>query len=551
MSRGLYRFYLYFVAISLAESIVVSLGALLYQAILFTPLSGRSVESQPYLNPPLDTTALNQALIQFIVTLLIAGGFGALHYWLIRRDSASDPNANESGVRSFLLNWYLAEATLTAIIAGVIALEQVGQRYNSNLALPLSIALAALVFALALEFERRRLTPTRGAALVFERLRRHGVPFIILLSVVVFTLYYGAYQLERVIGHQLGTYVCSSPLDPTFYPTCVGDEVTGALLGAVVAVAPWLWLLWLGRRDARSQMRQVFLLLGWVIGGMIFLTIALQEAIEYGLRLATPDGDVSKPGYFNQFDFAPSVVVGVVALAVYGWILLTRAEGAMSRETIRLTLRALAGLVLAAPFWYGVYSALLLVAGMIGPSPQTPFLTAWDHPVALMIAGVAYIPLAFWLGAGSRAWAINGPRRGFVLGLLAAGALVTASAAVSLLYALLTGLLSVAQPDSLAMARSAGAALLTGLTLGGLYLAIAVRERQFAGASRAPEAAPPVAAPVAPATPDTPTAPMTPSAPAAPAAAGLDEALAQLESGLISREAAAARIRELARAGAL
>jgi hypothetical protein len=214
----------------------------------------------------------------------------------------------------------------------------------------------------------------------------------------------------------------------------------------------------------------------------------------------------------------------------------------MSAQAVRLTMRALAGLVLAAPFWYGIYSALLLVAGMVGPSPQTPLPIAWDHSASQLIAGVGYVALAFWLGASSRTWSINGPRRGFVLALLAAGALVTASSAVSLLYALLTRLLGVPQPDRLFMARSAGAALLTGLALGGLYLLIAVRERQFAGAPRAPDSAPPVSAP---ASADAPIAPIAPATP------GLDETLTQLEGGLISKDIAAARIRDLARAGAL
>ncbi|HEX9039227.1 MAG TPA: hypothetical protein VF808_19765 [Ktedonobacterales bacterium] len=534
MSRGLYRFYLYFVTISLAESIVVSLGALLYQLLQRTPLQGSGY--YPGFGSPSDSTPLSQAVIQFTVTLVVAGAFLALHYWLIRRDSASDPvGARESGVRAFLLNWTEANATLTAVIAGVIAMWYVGQTYGSA-APATATALAALVLALALEWERRRLTPTRGAAQVFDRLRRHLVPYIILLSVVIYTLYNLANHLERLIGQQ-GLYTCN-PINGQQYqlPTCVGSEINGALLSAAVAVGSWLWLLWLGSRDAQSQMRQVMLLLGWASGGMITLAYALQVAAEYILRRLTPNAGA--PDYLNSSDFGPWLVVAFVTLAVYGWVLRARAGGAMGAQAVRLTMRALAAAVLAFPFWYGVYLVLLLyVTFLAQPGATSPTLASWDRPLSYLIAGVGYIPLAFWLGAGSRATEIRGPRRGFVLALLAAGALVTASAAVSLLYTLLTRALSVPLSGRLLTAETAGSSLLTGLALGGVYLFIALRERQFTGTPHIPAAAPAASAEAA--------------EPAPAPASSLDEALRQLEAGAITRDAAAERIRDLARTGGL
>jgi hypothetical protein len=547
MSRGLYRFYLYFVALALAESIVTSLGLLLNQILQRTPLQGQNYYG-PGARP--DATSLNLAVIEFVVTLVVAGSFLALHYWLIRRDSASDPaGARESGVRSFLLNWTEANATLTAVIAGVIAMWYIGQPYGSAV-YPTAIALAALVLALALEWERRRLTPTRGAALIFDRLRRHVVPYIILLSVVIYTLYYLTNKLERLIGQQ-SLYSCN-PLNSQNYnyqlPTCIGNEINGALLAAAVAVGSWLLLLWLGSRDAQSQMRQVMLLLGWASGGMITLAFALQVAIEYVLRRLTPA--MGAPDYLNASDFGPWLVVAFVSLAVYGWVLRERAGAAMSSQAVRLTMRALAGVILAAPFWYGVYlTVVMYVTFLAEPGSTAPTLITWERSLSYLIAGVGYIPLAFWLGAGSRAAEIRGPRRGFVLALLAAGALVTASAAVSLLYSLLSSALSVPLAGRRSMAETAGATLLTGLALGGVYLFIALREQQFAWSPRAPEApaAEPAMAPVA-ASGEAPTAPTAPATTASPS---LDEVLSQLEGGAISRTTAAERIRDLARAGAL
>ena len=94
--------------------------------------------------------------------------------------------------------------------------------------------------------------------------------------------------------------------------------------------------------------------------------------------------------------------------------------------------------------------------------------------------------------------------------------------------AITTPLLNVPLDNWQEVARNAGAALITGLALGGLYLFIALRERQFVSAPRAPEAAP-----------------------AAAPSASLEDVLAQFKGGALSQEAAAERIRALAREGAL
>ncbi|HEX9039228.1 MAG TPA: hypothetical protein VF808_19770 [Ktedonobacterales bacterium] len=534
MTRGLYRVYLYAVTIALAGFLTGTFGVLLGALFGLTPLRGSG-------GAP-DARSLTQAGLLFAVTLIIAGGFGALHYWLIRRDSATDPAANESGVRTFLLNLAELIVVLMSISTGVSSLEQIGQRYAPDLSYPLAIALATAGLALALEWERRRLTPTHGAALVFERLRRHGVP-LILLSTVLPAIYNAVSQTERIIAQQAGAFACNpasnfsgpEPIQNYSLPTCVGNEVAGAWLGAVVAVGVWLWFLWLGMRDGRSLLRQVLLLLGWAAGGMVILVIALERAAEYILRLLTPG--VASPSYLNQFDFGPLAAMATVALAMYGWTLRERVDPAMTTQATRLTMRALAGAILAAPLWIGVFLAIHQAFNAVAPGAIAPTASDWDMASAFLIAGLGYIPLAFWLGADTQAWDIRGPRRGFVLALLAAGALVTAAAAATLLYAVVSPVLGAPLGDWQETARTAGAALITGAALGGLYLFIALREKQFTGAPKAPEA-----------TPEAPAVPATAGAAASP---GLDEVLAQFKGGDISQDTAAERIRDLARAGAL
>ena len=158
--------------------------------------------------------------------------------------------------------------------------------------------------------------------------------------------------------------------------------------------------------------------------------------------------------------------------------------------------------------------------------------TNWHQAGATVIAGLAYVPLALWLGSGSRAAGIKGPRRGFVLALLAAGALVTAGSLATLIYSVVTATLGVPLPDWQGVARQAGAALIVGVVLGGLYLWLAAREGQFTHAPK------PVAEPAPPGAADG-------------HAAALDEVLAQFQQGGLSQAEAAERIRALARAGSL
>lgn len=517
MARGLYRVYLYTVTILLAVFGAFSTSNLLSALLRLTPLRGD--DSQP------TSAEVTQAALLFAITLVVAGGFGALHYWLIRRDGVTDPTLGESGPRAFLLNLAEGAALASAITMGISAFGQIGSFY-STISGQVAGALASGGLALALDLERRRATPTRGAALVFERLRRHGLP-LYLLGFTLFWLYNATHTTEQLIAQNSGVYACYQPNDSGFYPyiPCVGNEIYGVWLAAAFATGAWLFVIWTGRRDARSLLRQVALLIGWLGGGMVMLVIALERGAEYLLRLLTPGA--TPPDYVNNFQAISFFVPAAVTLAVYGWALRDRGGDApLNANTVRLTMRALAGAALAVPLWLGVAFTLYRVFQMF--TAQQPSPNDWDAALAYVVAGVGYIPLAFWLGAGSAAWDIKGPRRGFVLALLGAGALTTAGGAATLLFAVLSPALNVPLDDWQDLARSAGAALVTGLALGGLYLFIALRERQFIPAPPAPS-----------------------QEPEATPAAALDEALAQFKAGELTQDQAAERIRELARSGAL
>jgi hypothetical protein len=473
-----------------------------------------------------------------LVTLVIVAGLGGLHYWLIRRDMASDPQPGASGVRAFTLNLALAIATLVAVFAGMAALSSFDLTFQDNSAGSLAAALAALGLALALEWERRRATATRGAALVFQRLRTDGLGLILALTLIS-PLYSAVNQTEQLIGQRTGAFMCATtqpngPYIGPYYPQCVGSQLIGQWAAVALVLVVWLAYLRVGANDQRTLIRPVFLLLGFT-AGVIALIVGLQRAAEFVLRLVTSTAD-ARPDYLNSFDFAPILAFAAVALAVYGWRLRQSASHApLDAPTTRLTMRAIAAALFAAPFWIG--AQMLLNDALIKFFPGTqPADTNWRQAAATAIAGVAYVPLALWLGSGSRAEGIKGPRRGFVLALLAAGALVTAGGAATLIYSVVTASLGVPLPDWQSVARQAGAALIVGLALGGLYLWLAAREGQF---TRAPKPhTEPAAVPAAPGVVDG-------------HAAALDDVLAQFQQGGLSQAEAAERIRALARAGSL
>ncbi|MDE3230245.1 MAG: hypothetical protein KGO05_10215 [Chloroflexota bacterium] len=525
MAKGLYRVYLYVVTIALLVAGTVAVSILLGVLLNLTRLRGQ------YGSSP-DSAAITQTVVLAVVTLIIVAGLGGLHYWLIRRDMASDPQPGESGVRSFTLNVAEAIATMVAVISGAFTLSSFSLDFRNELSYSLATALGAGGLTLLLEWERLRATPSRGAAAVFQRLRIDGLGFILAFTLVFF-IGEAVHQTEMLIGQGSGALQCMvSQVDNPFYsgpyyPPCITSQLIGQWAASLLVIGVWLLYLRLGARDRGTMIRSVFLLLGYA-AGVIALVYGGQRLVEYLLRLFTSTAD-ARPDYINAFDAAPALVYAAVLLGVYGWRLIAGAQHEpLDLPTTRLTMRAVAGLIFAFPFWIGAQMILnnLFIRGFPG-GPTTD--TNWHVAFAMIIAGLAYVPLALWLGATTRAEGIKGPRRGFVLALLAAGALATAGSLATLLYSVVTALLRVPVGDWQSIARNAGATLIVGLILGGLYLWISLREGQFTRAPRPAPAPAPEGAPV-------------------PA---LDDVLARFQQGGLSQAEAAERIRALAREGAL
>jgi hypothetical protein len=193
-----------------------------------------------------------------------------------------------------------------------------------------------------------------------------------------------------------------------------------------------------------------------------------------------------------------------------------------------------AAAVAALPFWIGVYLVLHEAAEILTHKGFDYHPYNWAIPVAAVVTGAIYIPLSLYMRTLSRQSSVEGPRRAFVLALLAAGILATAIGGGIALVTTLTALLGQPLDPSGGSTRAGVAALLTGLALAALYGWTAVSERLVAVPTIQP------AGGAAPSQGDG-----SESQPGLSVEAVLDELLA----GTITRDEAARRVRAAARAG--
>ncbi len=171
--------------------------------------------------------------------------------------------------------------------------------------------------------------------------------------------------------------------------------------------------------------------------------------------------------------------------------------------------------------------------GGIQPGPRD-----WAAALALIVTGLAYIPLDFYLHRRYKqdAALASDARRGFVFALIAGGILSAAIGGAVALFAFGTYLLGSPFEDWQHVARSGASAFVVGVLILGIYLWTARREHLFSGLIKRP--APPEEAPLAvepePAQPASVTIPPT-----------IDEVLDDLLAGKITRDEAAKRIQSI------
>ncbi|GHO95000.1 hypothetical protein KSF_050480 [Reticulibacter mediterranei] len=472
MLRNLYRFYLYTVYIALLVFVAVITGRLLNALLSLTPLRG----SYGYAASQAEVV---QALVFAVVTWVIAGALGGLHYWLIHRDMRSNQSAGTSAIRSFFLN--VTEAVAIAIAAPLIGFSvfsSLGFYGGTDAASPLSYALPALTLFGLLEWERRRTEMQSRAALAFQRLHLYGVQ-IFLLSYVSFACFNVVRPLVDgvIFGGNVALEQCRSYAGVS---DCQAPNLFYLIVGLLWFVALWIGYGWLVRDDKARLLRLILHGASFAYGvGFLLAGIFFAAQLLILPLFNTPAALVDILGAGAQYDFLSPLLLGVLVVVVYyRWLKRAAREGMIDEDVLILMEIAIADVLSAASFWWGCGNLLYNLFQTLTPIPNAPDAKSWVAALAFVVAGLGYIPLDLSLlrRNAREAATAGGPRRGAVLALLGGGILALAIGGATALYAWMTALLGSAITNWQIVMHTGLATFIVGLFLAGIYLWFARRE---------------------------------------------------------------------------
>jgi hypothetical protein len=463
MARALYRVYLYLVCVVLLGFVAYSIGNLLGNLLLLTPLRGQ-YETAP------DSRAVAQSVVLAVVALIVSGVLGGLHYWLIRRDIRSDGDAALGAVRASALNLVLVVSGLIALFSGISVLQRIGYAIGGGVAGGVAVALTALAVYALVEWERRRGLPRTDAARDLERLQMYGVSTIALIAGIF--VVQSAVRLT-LIAIFLGTHLLTDPCQWSYTgpPAC---DVTGPLVGQWLAVVWVIAFLVYYALQARGDKGSILRLLAHYTGlliGLVAAIVGVQQLAELVMRAVLRVAPLTAEVIVNQYDFVPPLLFGALVVTVYvRWLLTEGAQTRLGAEGTRLTVLAVAGITLGVPLYLGVYWLLNAVVESAVHGGFAPSTATLATGVAALLAGALHPFLAELLRRRSTADAPIGPRRALIFAGLAAGALMAAIGIAIVLYLLISNLIGTAPAgDWAAQARQAGEVALVGLYLAGIH----------------------------------------------------------------------------------
>jgi hypothetical protein len=528
MARNLYRVYLYIVFIAMLIFAAVGLIILLQTLLSLTPLRGT------YGTIPTNATIV-QVTVFFAVSWFIAALFGGLHYWLIRRDMHNDPAAGRGAVRAFFLNIAeLIDAPIAVFTSATTLIAQLGHDPANDLTGPAAFAAATLLLLVVLELERQRTQAGPGAAMAFQRLHLYGVQ-LILLIILTFSWINTVFQLIDAFvfgGQARGFPVCGG------FTGCQGPNLLSEVSSTLFIVLFWLGYGYFTRNDSASLLRRILHFASFAFGVGLLL-YGISKAIELGF-LALFGVTLLAGDILDNYNFTAFITLGLLVAAVYTlWLRIAarREPEGLGWATTMLIGVAIITAVFAGAFWWGIGYVLLNAFQSIGgiqPGPR-----GWSPALALIITGLAYIPLDFYLHRRYKqdAALAADPRRGFVFALIGGGILSAAIGGAVALYSVFTNLLGSPFENWQNVARISASACAVGVLILAIYLWTARREHLFSGLIKrpAPEEAPKIVEPV----------PLPAQLPPVEIPPTIDEVLDDLLAGKITRDEAARRIQSL------
>ncbi len=528
MARNLYRVYLYTVFIAMLIFAAVGLGMLLQTLLSLTPLRGE------YGSIPTNTTIV-QVTVFFAVSWFIAALFGGLHYWLIRRDMHSDPMAGRSAIRAFFLNiTELIDAPLAIFVSSTAVIAQLGHDPAFDLTVSAAFAAATLLLLVVLELERQRTQAGPGTAMAFQRLHLYGVQ-LILLIILTFSWINMVFLLVDAFvfgGQARGITSCGG------FSGCQGPNLL-----SIVASTLFIMLFWVGygyftRNDSASLLRRILHFASFAFGVGLLL-YGISQAIELGF-LALFGVTLPASEILDNYNFTAFITLGLLVAGVYTlWLRIAarkEPEG-LGWATTMLIGVAIITALFAGAFWWGIAYVLLNAfesLGGIQPGPR-----GWAPALALIITGLAYIPLDLYLHRRYKenAALAADPRRGFVFAIIGGGILSVAIGGAVALYSVFTTLLGSPFENWQYVARSGASAFVVGVLILAIYLWTARSEHLFSGLIKrpVPEETPSIVEPV----------PLPAQLPPAEIPPTIDEVLDDLLAGKITRDEAVKRIQSI------
>lgn len=533
MVRNLYRVYLYAVCIILLVAATITTAVSLGLLLSTSPLRG------PYGSPP-DRSQVVQAEVAFVVVWLVTLLLGGLHYWLIRRDMATDPAANGGAVRSYFLNITQLLVVLIAIAdaaAGIVAMGDPNNTPSNSF----SVALATGGLFALLEWERRRTRATTSGAVALQRLHLYGAQLVIVFIATPF-------WLQAVQMSVLGVFVRAGSFNPCAYyygnPDCGPDSFyTPRQIVAQWGAALFVAVCWIGytafsRSDRHSRLRQVTHLLafGFALG---FLLRGCQGIIEAALRQALGH-PISTGDFANGAGATASALVfGLVVLLAYRWLYAREAADLPSgTPAAGLAQWALVGVIFAYPFWTGAVALLSDVVERVVPGGAHPLAENFAQAGALFLIGLPFVFVALQLASRTRQTGVTWPHRVFVLILLASGTIAAAAGLIITLQAFGSALLGAPPDDWQHTTRTGLVTLLVGGAMVAIFATLAIRNRYLAGRQE-----PKPTVPQSVSTVSADTRPIANSATSGLTSDALETILDALLAGTLTRDEAVARIR--------
>jgi hypothetical protein len=447
-------------------------------------LGGRDVSAnQPGPSAAELAAQLTQSLTLLIIAGVVVAPIGALHYWLLRREERTDPQAVQGMAREIVLDVLTIYFGSQVVVALASTLEYLfaDPATRSGFANALASVIAYGLVMVALVLERRRTTTLIPPAQVFSQI----VFGLAQLSFIIATLITASIAVQSIVGASIKNLpVCSVNGPPVVHCAYVTYSVGSALSTALVALAGFVGFLWLTRRFIGSVIWQVFEVL-FVVSATVTALVGLVMGGTFALDLSSHTPQVAFPDSLvvtsdlTSYPFLGPLVVGLLALAslVFALPRLAVQRASDSRQRMQFALLAMtipSFVALAAGLGGVIDVALQRLAGR-----SDVFLPhiAWS----LTLAGLVWLPLWLVLLGLSNVHAAGpiAPRRITVLVLLGMTVLGATISLAMGLYQIVTGIVGASADPTGNSARQAFAFTAILSVAAAYFLTVELRDQRL------------------------------------------------------------------------